>query len=81
MHFACMNYEKAREYADTAAQMCIKILEHDESNYWVRATQAEAFLLGRIDEALDAYALAVDLVDAKPSYIASTRKQVYNSFL
>ena len=31
MHFLCMNYEKAREYADTAAQMCIKILEHDKS--------------------------------------------------
>ena len=76
MHFVCMNYKKAREYADTAAQICLKILEQDESNYWVRATQAEAFLLlGRIDEALDAYALAVDLPDAKPSYVASTRKQ------
>ena len=76
MHFVCMNYEKAREYADTAAQICVKILEQDDSNYWVRATQAEAFLLlGRIDEALDAYALAVDLADAKPSYVASTRKQ------
>lgn len=76
MHFVCMNYEKAREYAATAGKMCLKILEKDEDNYWVRATQAEAFLLlGNIDEALDAYALAVDLSDAKPSYIASTRKQ------
>lgn len=76
MHFVCMNYEKAREYAGIASQMCLSILEQDESNYWVRATQAEAFLLlGRIDEALDAYALAVDLASAKPSYVASTRKQ------
>jgi len=76
MHFVCMNYEKAREYAGIASQMCLSILEQDESNYWVRATQAEAFLLlGRIDESLDAYALAVDLASAKPSYVASTRKQ------
>ncbi len=76
MHFVCMNYEKAREFAENASQMCFSILETDDSNYWVRATQAESFLLlGRIDEALDAYALAVDLPDAKPSYVASTRKQ------
>ncbi|MEL0120887.1 MAG: tetratricopeptide repeat protein, partial [Opitutae bacterium] len=76
MHFVCMNYEKAREFAENASQMCFAILENDDSNYWVRATQAESFLLlGRIDEALDAYALAVDLPDAKPSYVASTRKQ------
>ena len=71
-----MNYEKAREYAATASEMCFSILEKDDSNYWVRATQAEAFLLlGQIDEALDAYALAVELPSAKPSHIASTRKQ------
>ena len=76
MHFVCMNYEKAREYASTAADMCFSILEKDDSNYWVRATQAEAFLLlGQIEEALDAYALAVELQSAKPSFIASTRKQ------
>ena len=76
MHFVCMNYEKAREYATTASEMCFSILEEDESNYWARATQAESFLLlGRIDEALDAYSLAVELADAKPAYIASTRKQ------
>jgi class 3 adenylate cyclase/tetratricopeptide (TPR) repeat protein len=76
MHFVCMNYEKAREYATTASEMCFSILEKDESNYWARATQAESFLLlGRIDEALDAYSLAVELADAKPAYVASTRKQ------
>ncbi|MEK9772424.1 MAG: adenylate/guanylate cyclase domain-containing protein [Opitutae bacterium] len=76
MHFVCMNYEKAREYATTALEMCCSILEMDEANYWVRATQGESFLLlGRIDEALDAYSLAVELPDAKPSYVASTRKQ------
>ena len=76
MHFVCMNYEKAREFAENASQMCFSILETNDLNYWVRATQAESFLLlGRIDEALDAYALAVDLPDAKPSYVASTRKQ------
>ena len=76
MHFVCMNYEKAREYASTAADMCFSILEKNDSNYWVRATQAEAFLLlGQIEEALDAYALAVELQSAKPSFIASTRKQ------
>jgi len=49
MHFVCMNYEKAREYASTAADMCFSILERDDSKYWVRATQAEAFiLLGQI---------------------------------
>ena len=76
MHFVCMNYEKAREYAAIASEMCFSILEKDDSNYWVRATQAEAFLLlGQIEEALDAYALAVELPSAKPSYVASTRKQ------
>ena len=76
MHFVCMNYEKAREYAAIAAEMCFSILGKDDTNYWVRATQAEAFLLlGQIEEALDAYTLAVELQSAKPSYVASTRKQ------
>ena len=42
----------------------------------MEATIAEAYLLlGRIDEAIHAYADAVELSDANPSYIASTRKQ------
>lgn len=76
MHFVCMNYDKARGYAAIASKMCFEILEKDDSNYWVRATQAEAFLLlGQIEQALEAISIAVNLDDAKPSYVASTRKQ------
>ena len=76
MHFVCMNYNKAREYADTARKLCQSIKDAGESNYWVQATISEAYLLlGMIDEALDAYAEAVAMDGAQPSYIASTRKQ------
>jgi class 3 adenylate cyclase/tetratricopeptide (TPR) repeat protein len=76
MHFVCMNYEKAREYAETARKLCQEIIDAGDSNYWVQATIAEAYLLlGELDNALDAYAKAVRMEDAKTSYIASTRKQ------
>ena len=76
MHFVCMNYDKAREYAETARKICQEIIDKDHANYWVQATIAEAYLLlGSIDESLSAYSKAVSLEDAKPSYIASTRKQ------
>jgi class 3 adenylate cyclase/tetratricopeptide (TPR) repeat protein len=76
MHFVCMNYEKAREYAETARKLCQEIIDKGDGNYWVQATIAEAYLLlGSIEESLQAYSKAVDLEDARPSYIASTRKQ------
>ena len=76
MHFVCMNYEKAREYAETARKLCQEIIDSGKSNYWVQATIAEAYLLlGELEYSLEAYKRAVQLEDAKPSYIASTRKQ------
>ena len=76
MHFVCMNYEKAREYAETARKLCQEIIDSGDSNYWVQATIAEAYLLlGELEHSLNAYRKAVELDDAKPAYIASTRKQ------
>jgi class 3 adenylate cyclase/tetratricopeptide (TPR) repeat protein len=76
MHFVCRSFDKAREYAESAQKLCRELREKGKSNYWVEATIAEAYLLlGRIDEAIHAYADAVELSDANPSYIASTRKQ------
>jgi class 3 adenylate cyclase/tetratricopeptide (TPR) repeat protein len=76
MHFVCMNYEKARDYAETARKLCQEIIDSGKSNYWVQATIAEAYLLlGELEYSLEAYKRAVQLEDAKPSYIASTRKQ------
>ena len=76
MHFVCMNYDKARKYAETARNLCQEIIDNGQSNYWVQATIAEAYLLlGSLEESLAAYSAAVQLDDAQPSYIASTRKQ------
>ena len=76
MHFVCRSFDKAREYAESAQKLCRELRDKGKSNYWVEATIAEAYLLlGRIDEAIHAYADAVELPDANPSYIASTRKQ------
>jgi class 3 adenylate cyclase/tetratricopeptide (TPR) repeat protein len=76
MHFVCRNFDQAREYADKAQKLCFELRDNGQSNYWIEATIAEAYLLlGQIDEAIHAYSDAVELIDAKPSHIASTRKQ------
>ena len=76
MYFVCMKYEKAREYADTARKLCQEIIDSGNSNYWVQATIAEAYLLlGNLENSLESYTKAVQLADAKPSYVASTRNQ------
>jgi class 3 adenylate cyclase len=76
MYFVCMNYDKAREYAEIARKLCQGIIDAGNSNYWVQATIAEAYLLlGELENSLQEYSKAVQLEDAKQSYIASTRKQ------
>jgi len=76
MHFVCMNYTKARDYAAKARDLCMEIKEAGNANYWVQATIAEAHLyLGLIKESADAYQEAVEMEDAQPAHVASTRKQ------
>ncbi len=76
MHFVCMNYTKAREYAGKALDLCQEIKNAGGCNYWVQATMAESsLLLGQIPDSIEAYKEAVAMKDAHPSHIASTRKQ------
>ena len=76
MHFVSHNIPKAHKYANFAREICRTLRERGDASYWVLATEAEAsLLLGEIDEAVLTYNGAVNLEEAKPSHIASTRKQ------
>jgi len=76
MHFVSHNLPKAHKYANFAREICRTLRQRGDGSYWVLATEAEAsLLLGEINEAIQAYTTAVNLDDAQPSHIASTRKQ------
>ena len=76
MHFVSHNVPKAHKYANFAREICRTLRSKGDASYWVIATEAEAsLLLGEIDVAIAAYSEAVNLEDAQPSHIASTRKQ------
>lgn len=76
MHFVSHNIPKAHKYANFAREICRTLKQRGDGSYWSQATEAEAsLLLGEIDEAISAYKTAVNLEDAQPSHIASTRKQ------
>ena len=76
MHFVSHNLPKAHKYANFAREICRTLRQRGDGSYWVLATEAESsLLLGEINEAITAYSTAVNLEDAQPSHIASTRKQ------
>ena len=76
MYFVSHNLPKAHKYANFAREICRSLKQRGDGSYWVQATEAESsLLLGEIDEAVSAYTIAVNLEDAQPSHIASTRKQ------
>ena len=75
MHYVFHDEKKAHEYAKAAREICRKIRAKGGGSYWIQATEAEASLiLGQVGR-LGGLCQAVGMEDAKPSYVASTRKQ------
>ena len=76
MHFFSDNLNEAKLFAEKALKICEKLKKEDKNDYWIQATEAEAFLInGFINESVSSYKHAVSMQDAKPSWISSTRKQ------
>ena len=73
MHVFLGEKDEAREYGE---KMLALLDENAESNYWAAVTRAEANLtLGNVDEAASLYREAVQLPDARPAWLATSRKQ------
>ena len=76
MYLFSGDVSQARNYADRALKICQGLKERGDADYWSQATIGEAYLIdGKIEEASEAYAMAVSMPDAEPAKIASTRTQ------
>ena len=73
MHVLLGEKEEAREYGEKVLAL---LDENTEADYWASVTRAEANLtLGNVDEAASLYQEAVQLPDALPAWLATSRKQ------
>ena len=45
MHFFSDNLNEAKLFAEKALKICEKLKKEDKNDYWIQATEAEAFLI------------------------------------